>query len=58
MIAEESGFSVTEAMSVPETVTGIGKVQPTVFAVQVALVATLKAYGGVTPRCGDRALDG
>ncbi|MGH3582918.1 MAG: type I polyketide synthase, partial [Mycobacterium sp.] len=45
LIAEESGFSVTEAMTAPETVTGIGKVQPTVFAVQVALAATLKAYG-------------
>ncbi|MHA3022102.1 sulfolipid-1 biosynthesis phthioceranic/hydroxyphthioceranic acid synthase [Mycobacterium sp. BMJ-28] len=45
LIAAESGFSVTEAMSAPETVTGIGKVQPTVFAVQVALVATLKSYG-------------
>ncbi|MBI3227401.1 MAG: type I polyketide synthase [Mycolicibacterium cosmeticum] len=47
LIAEESGFSVTEAMTAPETVTGIGKVQPTVFAVQVALAATLKAYGVV-----------
>ena len=47
LIAEESGFSVTEAMSAPETVTGIGKVQPTVFAVQVALAATLKSYGVV-----------
>jgi polyketide synthase 5 len=47
LIADESGFSVTEAMSAPETVTGISKVQPTVFAVQVALAATLKAYGVV-----------
>jgi polyketide synthase 5 len=45
LIAEESGFSVTEAMSAPETVTGINRVQPTVFAMQVALAATLKSYG-------------
>ncbi|OBB59715.1 polyketide synthase [Mycobacterium sp. 852013-51886_SCH5428379] len=44
-IAREAGFSVTEAMSAPEKVTGIDRVQPTVFAVQVALAATLKSYG-------------
>ncbi len=48
LIAAESGFSVTEAMSAPETVTGIDRVQPTLFAVQVALAATLTSYG-VTP---------
>lgn len=48
LIARESNFSVTEAMSAPETVTGIDRVQPTVFAVQVALAATMKSYG-VTP---------
>ncbi|KUI29567.1 polyketide synthase [Mycobacterium sp. IS-1742] len=48
LIARESGFSVTEAMSAPEKVTGIDRVQPTVFAVQVALAATMKSYG-VTP---------
>jgi polyketide synthase 5 len=47
LIAGESGFSVTEAMSAPETVTGIDRVQPTVFAVQVALAATMKSYGVV-----------
>ena len=45
VIARESGFSVTEAMSAPHTVTGIDRVQPTVFAMQVALAATMKAYG-------------
>ncbi|MDO3639307.1 type I polyketide synthase, partial [Mycolicibacterium arseniciresistens] len=45
LIARESGFSVTEAMSAPETVTGIDRVQPTVFAVQVALARTLAGYG-------------
>jgi polyketide synthase 5 len=45
LIARESGFSVTEAMSAPETVTGIERVQPTLFAMQVALAAAMKAYG-------------
>jgi polyketide synthase 5 len=48
LIQRESNFSVTQAMSAPETVTGISRVQPTVFAVQVALAATMKSYG-VTP---------
>jgi acyl transferase domain-containing protein/acyl carrier protein len=47
LIAQESNFSVTEAMSAPETVTGIDRIQPTVFAVQVALAATMKSYGVV-----------
>lgn len=45
LIAAESGFSVTEAMSAPEKVTGIDKVQPTLFAMQVALAAAMKSYG-------------
>jgi polyketide synthase 5 len=45
LIAAESGFSVTEAMTAPEVVTGIDRVQPSVFATQVALAATMKAYG-------------
>lgn len=45
LIAEESGFSVTQAMSAPEIVTGIDRVQPTVFAVQVALAAAMKSHG-------------
>ena len=48
LIAAESDFSVTEAMLAPETVTGIHRVQPTIFAMQVAMAATMKAYG-VTP---------
>ncbi len=48
LIAAESGFSVTEAMSAAETVTGIDRVQPTLFAMQVALATTMKSYG-VTP---------
>jgi acyl transferase domain-containing protein/NAD(P)-dependent dehydrogenase (short-subunit alcohol dehydrogenase family)/acyl carrier protein len=45
LIALESGFSVTEAMSAPETVTGIERVQPTLFAMQVALATAMQTYG-------------
>ncbi|WP_246398793.1 sulfolipid-1 biosynthesis phthioceranic/hydroxyphthioceranic acid synthase [Mycobacterium vicinigordonae] len=45
LIAAESGFSVTEAMTAPEKVAGIDRVQPTLFAMQVALAATMKSYG-------------
>ncbi|MBN3454289.1 type I polyketide synthase [Mycobacterium sp. DSM 3803] len=45
LIARESGFSVTEAMSAPEVVAGIDRVQPSVFAMQIALAATMKAHG-------------
>ena len=48
LIAAESGFSITEAMTAPDKVTGIDRVQPTLFAMQVALAATMKSYG-VTP---------
>ncbi|MFI5510329.1 sulfolipid-1 biosynthesis phthioceranic/hydroxyphthioceranic acid synthase [Mycobacterium sp. NPDC051804] len=45
LIAAESGFSVTEAMTAPEVVTGVDRVQPTLFAMQVAFAATMKSYG-------------
>ena len=45
VIQQESGFSVTEAITAPQTVTGIDRVQPTLFAMQVALAATAKSYG-------------
>lgn len=45
LIARESGFSVAEAMSAPQTVTGQDRVQPTLFTMQVALAATMKAHG-------------
>ncbi|KUI02474.1 type I polyketide synthase [Mycobacterium sp. IS-3022] len=45
LIADESGFSVTQAISAPETVTGQDRIQPTLFTMQVALAATLRAYG-------------
>ncbi|KUH80912.1 MULTISPECIES: type I polyketide synthase [unclassified Mycobacterium] len=45
LIAQESGFSVTHAISAPEVVAGQDRIQPTLFTMQVALAATLKAYG-------------
>jgi polyketide synthase 5 len=45
LIARESGFSVTEAMSAPEVVSGQDRMQPTLFAMQIALAATMKSYG-------------
>ena len=45
IIAAESGFSVTEAIPAAQTVTGIDRVQPTIFAMQVALAETMKSYG-------------
>ncbi|MFN3005340.1 sulfolipid-1 biosynthesis phthioceranic/hydroxyphthioceranic acid synthase [Mycolicibacterium wolinskyi] len=45
VIAEESGFSVTEAMTGAQTVTGQEQVQPTLFTMQVAMAATLQSYG-------------
>ncbi|OBG73984.1 polyketide synthase [Mycobacterium sp. E3298] len=45
LIAHEAGFSVTEAMTAAQTVTGIDRIQPTLFAMQVALAATLRSYG-------------
>ena len=57
VIARESGFSVTDAMSSPRSVTGIDRVQPTLFTMQVALAATMRAYG-VQPGRGHRAFAG
>ena len=45
VILRECGFSVTEAMSAPQAVTGQDRIQPTLFTMQVALAATMKAYG-------------
>lgn len=45
LIARESGFSVTEAISAPETVSGIDRIQPALFTMQVALAATMRAHG-------------
>lgn len=45
LIARECGFSVTEAITAPEVVTGQDRIQPTLFTMQVALAATITAYG-------------
>ena len=45
LIAGESGFSVTDAMSDPQTVTGIDRIQPVLFTMQVALATTMRSYG-------------
>ncbi len=45
LVAAESGFSVTEAMTAPQTVTGLDRVQPTIFSMQVALAAAMRSYG-------------
>ena len=41
---------MTEAMTAPEKVTGIDRVQPTLFAMQVALAATMKSHGAARAR--------
>ncbi len=45
LIAAESGFSVTEVLTACEKVTGIDRIQPAIFAMQVALARTMTAYG-------------
>ncbi len=45
VISSECGFSVTQVLSARETVTGQDRIQPTLFTMQVAMAATLKAYG-------------
>jgi polyketide synthase 5 len=45
LIARESGFSVTDALTAPQIVAGIDRIQPTVFTMQVALAATMRSYG-------------
>ena len=45
LIAAESGFSVTEVLMAPETVTGIDRIQPAIFAMQVAMADVMKASG-------------
>ena len=45
LIVREAGFSVTEAMNAPQIVTGIDRIQPTLFTMQVALAATVRSYG-------------
>ncbi|QEN13261.1 sulfolipid-1 biosynthesis phthioceranic/hydroxyphthioceranic acid synthase [Mycolicibacterium sp. ELW1] len=45
LIIAESGFSVTEAMTAPDVVVGIDRVQPTLFTMQVAMATALAARG-------------
>ena len=49
LIAAESGFSVSEAITGPQTVTGIDRAEPTLFTMQVALAATMEQSYGVRP---------
>ncbi|MDH6626121.1 polyketide synthase 2 [Streptomyces sp. LBL] len=45
LIAAEAGFSVLDIVREDRAVTGCGRVQPVLFAVQIALAATWRAYG-------------
>ncbi|MGP3991627.1 SDR family NAD(P)-dependent oxidoreductase [Streptomyces sp. 3N207] len=45
LIADEAGFSVLQLVRDKEPVSGCGHVQPTLFALQVALAAAWRSYG-------------
>ncbi|WP_158890651.1 acyltransferase domain-containing protein [Amycolatopsis anabasis] len=45
IMAAEAGFSVRAAISGEQPVTGVERVQPALFAMQVALAETWRAYG-------------
>nr|WTA00839.1 type I polyketide synthase [Streptomyces sp. NBC_00857] len=45
LIAAEASFSVLEVVGAGEPVTGCAKVQPVLFALQIALAATWRAHG-------------
>nr|APD71896.1 type I polyketide synthase 4 [Streptomyces sp.] len=45
LIQAESGFSVREMLLHPDRLTGVDRIQPTLFAVQVALVALWRSWG-------------
>ncbi|MDX3853653.1 type I polyketide synthase [Streptomyces sp. AK02-01A] len=45
LISAEAGFSVLEVVRTGEPVTGCAKVQPVLFALQIALAATWRAHG-------------
>lgn len=45
MMRAVAGFSVTEALQHPDALHGIDRIQPSIFAVQVALAASLRARG-------------
>ncbi|MEF3115211.1 SDR family NAD(P)-dependent oxidoreductase [Streptomyces chrestomyceticus] len=45
LLRQEAGFSLREVLVSEDTVTGVARVQPTLFAVQVALTAMWRARG-------------
>ncbi|MFF3396181.1 SDR family NAD(P)-dependent oxidoreductase [Streptomyces sp. NPDC002669] len=45
LIRNEAGFSVLELIRAGEPITGCPKIQPTLFALQIALAATWQAHG-------------
>ncbi len=45
LISHEAGFSVTDAMSAPEAINGIDRIQPTIFTMQVAMAAAMESHG-------------
>jgi polyketide synthase 5 len=47
LIQSLCGFSVTDALCRPAQLDGIGRIQPAIFAIQVAMAASLKAKGVV-----------
>jgi acyl transferase domain-containing protein/NADPH:quinone reductase-like Zn-dependent oxidoreductase/acyl carrier protein/NADP-dependent 3-hydroxy acid dehydrogenase YdfG len=47
LIQEIGGFSVTDTLRLPDALGGIDHIQPAIFAMQVALAASLRAQGVV-----------
>ncbi|GAA0917616.1 hypothetical protein GCM10009560_13820 [Nonomuraea longicatena] len=45
LIAAESGFSLRAVLTEPGQATGVGRIQPVLFAVQVALAALWRSWG-------------
>ncbi|WP_447035731.1 SDR family NAD(P)-dependent oxidoreductase [Streptomyces sp. DSM 118878] len=45
LVAEESGFSLRRTLNHPEVVRGFDRVQPVIFAVQLALAAMWRSHG-------------
>ncbi|TRV80971.1 type I polyketide synthase [Streptomyces sp. 130] len=45
LVAEESGFSLRRTLLSPEVVTGIDRVQPVIFAIQLGLAAMWRSHG-------------
>ncbi|MDT5019272.1 MAG: polyketide synthase 5, partial [Mycobacterium sp.] len=45
IVLAESGFSVTAALSTSHPMTGLDRIDPTLFTMQVAMAATLQAHG-------------